>query len=157
MGSDLRLTGLASGMDWQPIVEKLLELEAIPKRRLETQKTENEAKVSDLGVLKSQLDSLKSAAQALQDESLFNSRSVQIKTENSGLTANASTGAITGSFSIEVESLASPTEISSKNRTSQKLASSINLSDKLSDLPLHSAITPGTITISSKKIIYVII
>ena len=38
MGSDLRLTGLASGMDWQPIVEKLLELEAIPKRRLETQK-----------------------------------------------------------------------------------------------------------------------
>ena len=150
MGSDLRLTGLASGMDWQPIVEKLLELEAIPKRRLETQKTENEAKVSDLGVLKSQLDSLKSAAQALQDESLFNSRSVQIKTENSGLTANASTGAITGSFSIEVESLASPTEISSKNRTSQKLASSINLSDKLSDLPLHSAITPGTFTISGK-------
>ena len=73
-------------------------------------------------MLKSQLDSLKSAAQALQDESLFNSRSVQIKTENSGLTANASTGAITGSFSIEVESLASPTEISSKNRTSQKLA-----------------------------------
>jgi flagellar capping protein FliD len=150
MGSDLRLTGLASGMDWQPIVEKLLELEAIPKRRLETQKTENEAKVSDLGVLKSQLDSLKSAAQALQDESLFNARSVQIKTENSGLTANASTGAITGSFSIEVESLASPTEISSKNRTSQKLASSINLSDRLSDLPLHSAITPGTFTISGK-------
>ena len=150
MGSDLRLTGLASGMDWQPIVEKLLELEAIPKKRLESQKSENEAKVSDLGVLKSQLDSLKSASSALQDKSLFNARSVQIKSPNSGLVANASTGALTGNFSITVESLASSTEISSKNRTSQRLASPIDLSDKLSDLPLHSPITTGTFTISGK-------
>ena len=42
MGSDLRLTGLASGMDWQPIVDKLLELEAIPKKRLESQKNRRE-------------------------------------------------------------------------------------------------------------------
>ena len=41
MGSDLRLTGLASGMDWQPIVDKLIELEAIPKQRLEREKEEN--------------------------------------------------------------------------------------------------------------------
>ena len=150
MGSDLRLTGLASGMDWEPIVQKLLELEAIPKKRLESQKSENEAKVSDLGVLKSQLDSLKSASSALQDESLFNARSVHIKNSNSGLVANASTGALTGNFSITVESLASSTEISSKNRTSQRLASPIDLSNKLSDLPLHSPITTGTFTISGK-------
>ena len=150
MGSDLRLTGLASGMDWEPIVQKLLELEAIPKKRLESQKSENKAKVSDLGVLKSQLDSLKSASSALQDESLFNARSVHIKNSNSGLVANASTGALTGNFSITVESLASSTEISSKNRTSQRLASPIDLSDKLSDLPLHSPITTGTFTISGK-------
>ena len=150
MGSDLRLTGLASGMDWQPIVEKLLELEAIPKKRLESQKAENEAKVSDLGVLKSQLDSLKNASSALQDQSLFNARSVRIKTADSGLTATASTGAITGDFTIEIESLASSSEISSKNRTSQRLANSINPSDKLSDLALHSSITAGTFTISGK-------
>ena len=77
MGSDLRLTGLASGMDWQPIVEKLLELEAVPKKRLEAQKKENEAKVSDLGLLKSQLDTLKGASAALQNEDLFESRSIQ--------------------------------------------------------------------------------
>jgi len=125
MGSDLRLTGLASGMDWQPIVDKLLELEAIPKTRLESQKAENKAKVSDLGILKSQLDSLKSASSALQDESLFFARSVRIKTQDSGLVASASTGAITGDFTLEVESLATATEISSKNRTSHRLANSI--------------------------------
>jgi flagellar capping protein FliD len=150
MGSDLRLTGLASGMDWEPIVQKLLELEAIPKTRLESQKSENEAKVSDLGVLKSQLDALNSAASTLQDKSLFNARSVLIKNSNSGLVASASTGALTGDFSLKVESLASSTEISSKNRTNQRLANSINLNDKLSDLPLHSPITRGTFTISGK-------
>ena len=150
MGSDLRLTGLASGMDWQPIVDKLLELEAIPKKRLESQKEENKAKVSDLGILKSQLDSLKSASSALQDESLFFARSVRIKTQDSGLVASASTGAITGDFTLEVESLSSATEISSKNRTSHRLANSIDLNDKLSELPLHAPITPGTFTISGK-------
>ena len=150
MGSDLRLTGLASGMDWQPIVDKLLELEAIPKTRLESQKAENEAKVSDLGVLKSQLDTLKGAASDLQNSDLFNSRSVRIKNSNSGLVANASTGALTGDFKIKVESLASSTEISSKNRTSHRLANSIDVNDKLSDLPLHAPITTGTFTISGK-------
>lgn len=150
MGSDLRLTGLASGMDWQPIVDKLLELEAIPKQRLETQKKENDAKVSDLGVLKSQLDSLKSAASALQDQSLFHARSIQIKTPDSGLSATAATNAITGEFTIEVESLASSTEISSKNRTGQRLANQIDPTAKLSDLPLTSPIYPGTFTISGK-------
>jgi flagellar capping protein FliD len=150
MGSDLRLTGLASGMDWQPIVDKLLELEAIPKKRLESQKAENKAKVSDLGILKSQLDSLKSSATALQSESLFNARRVDIKNAGTGLTASASTGAITGNFTVKVESLASSTEISSKNRTAQRLGKAINLDDKLSELPLHSPITPGTFTISGK-------
>lgn len=150
MGSDLRLTGLASGMDWQPIVDKLLELEAIPKKRLESQKVENEAKVSDLGVLKSQLDSLKSASSALHNESLFNARSVELRNENSGLTASAASGALTGSFTVDVESLASSTEISSKNRTGHRLGNSINIDDKLSDLPLHSPISTGTFTISGK-------
>ena len=150
MGSDLRLTGLASGMDWQPIVDKLLELEAIPKKRLESQKDENKAKVSDLGVLKGQLDSLKSASTALQNESIFNARSVEIKNSGSGLVANAATGALTGNFTVKVESLATSTEISSKNRTVQRLGNSIDINDKLSDLPLHSPITAGTFTISGK-------
>ena len=49
-----------------------------------------------------------------------------------------------------MESLASSTEISSKNRTSQRLGKNLNLDDKLADLPLHSPITTGTFTISGK-------
>ena len=150
MGSDLRLTGLASGMDWQPIVEKLLELEAIPKQRLESQKKENDAKVSDLGLLKSQLDTLRSASSALQNDSLYNARSVQLSNQGSGLSVTASTGSLTGKFEIKVEALATSTELSSRNRTSQRLSKSLNLDDQLKDLPLHSSITTGTFTVSGK-------
>jgi flagellar capping protein FliD len=150
MGSDLRLTGLASGMDWQPIVDKLIELEAIPKQRLEREKQENAAKVSDLGTLKSQLTTLQSAASALQNDSLFNSRKVNLADPASGLSASAAVGALTGDFRVQVESLATQTEMSSGNRTSVKLSAGIDVKDKLSNLPLHTSITTGTFTISGK-------
>lgn len=150
MGSDLKLTGLASGMDWQPIVEKLLELEAIPKKRLESEKEENLAKVSDLGVLKSQLDTLKSSASNLQNKDLFYARKVTLGDNESGLIASATTGALTGDFKVEVVSIATPTEISSNFRSNNKLSSGLNLSSKLKDLPLSMSITTGTFTISGK-------
>ncbi len=152
MGSDLRLTGLASGMDWQPIVEKLLELEAVPKKRLESQKKENEAKVSDLGLLKSQLDTLKGTAAALQNKDLFEARKVSKNSGSDGINASAATGAITGEFSISIESLASRTQISSSNRTSSRLSKGIDLDTALRNLPLNSPITTGTFTISGRTL-----
>ena len=65
MGSDLQLTGLASGFDWAPVVEQLIELERIPQKRLEREKQDNEEKMSDLSLLKSQLDTLNGAGKAL--------------------------------------------------------------------------------------------
>ena len=38
MGSDMKLTGLASGFDWQPIVDQLIDLERSSVRRLEREK-----------------------------------------------------------------------------------------------------------------------
>ena len=35
----MRLTGLASGFDWQPLVDRLIELESVPKQRLEAEST----------------------------------------------------------------------------------------------------------------------
>jgi len=152
MGSDLRLTGLASGMDWQPIVEKLLELEAVPKKRLEAQKKENEAKVSDLGLLKSQLDTLKGASTALQNDDLFESRSIQKNSGSDGISASALTGALTGEFTLLVESVASRTQIASSNRSSSRLSKGIDLNQSLRDLPLNSPITTGTFTIAGKTL-----
>ncbi len=46
MGSELALSGLASGFDWQPVVDQLIELEAIPKKRLQLEKQQNDEKMS---------------------------------------------------------------------------------------------------------------
>ena len=54
MGLDLRLSGLASGFDWKPVVEQLIELERIPQKRLVREQDANSAKISELGILKSQ-------------------------------------------------------------------------------------------------------
>ena len=151
MGSDLKLTGLASGFDWQPLVEKLIELESVPKNRLQAEKARNNEKVSELGILKSQLDTLNSAASALQNKDLYNARSVGISESSSkGFTATAAANSLTGDFDLFVQSIASNTEMSSKNRHAGRLASGVNLSTPLKDLPLFSKITTGTFTISGK-------
>ena len=151
MGSDLKLTGLASGFDWQPLVEKLIELESVPKQRLEAEKARNNEKVSELGILKSQLDTLNGAATALQNKDLFNARSVGISSSSSsGFTATAEANSLTGDFDLFVHSLASKTEMTSKNRHPGRLASGINLNTALKDLPIFSKITTGTFTISGK-------
>jgi len=152
MGSDLKLTGLASGMDWAPIVEKLLELEAVPKKRLESQKEENNAKVSDLGLLKSQLDTLKGASASLQNQDLFEARSVQKNFGSEGISATASTGALTGEFTVLVESVSSRTQISSSNRSSSRLSNGIDPSTTLRNLPLNSPISTGTFTVSGRTL-----
>jgi len=151
MGSDLKLTGLASGFDWQPLVEKLIELEAVPKKRLQAEKARNNEKVSELGILKSQLDTLNGSATALQSKDLFNARSVGISSSSSsGFTATAAANSLTGDFDLFVHSLASRTEMSSRNRHPGRLASGVNLNTALKDLPIFSNITTGTFTISGK-------
>ena len=151
MGSEMRLTGLASGFDWQPLVDKLLELESVPKQKLEAEKVQNQAKISELGVLKSRLNTLKSSATALQNEDLFNARSVAISSSSSDdFTATADAGAMTGEFSISIEELASRTEISSKNRNFGRLAGGLDLTASIKDLALFSDISPGTFTIAGR-------
>ena len=151
MGSDLRLTGLASGFDWQPLVDKLIELESVPKQRLQAEKVQNKAKISELGVLKSRLTTLRSSATNLQNEDLFRARSVKIISGNSdSFSANAAAGAMTGDFSVTVETKASKTEMSSRNRNFGRLADGLDLSSKIKDLALFSDITTGTFSIAGR-------
>ena len=151
MGSDMKLTGLASGFDWQPIVDQLIDLERSSVRRLEKEKLENNNKVSELGILKSQLDTLRKTANALNDDNLFNARKVIVNQgANSLFSANADAGALTGEFKIKVHSKATKTTLSSENRTFSKLSGGLDLNTKLIKLPLQTKITAGTFTIAGR-------
>ena len=153
MGSDLQLTGLASGFDWKPVVEQLVELEAIPKQRLQSEKSANESKVSDLGLLKSQLDALNGAAGALNNDDLYEGRKVGMDSVSAAiLSASAKAGALTGDYVVSVYSIGTQTEMSSKNRVPGGLGAGLTLSEKLNELPLQTAITTGTFTIAGKTL-----
>ena len=153
MGSDLQLTGLASGFDWKPVVEQLVELEGIPKQRLQSEKSANESKVSDLGLLKSQLDALNGAAGALNNDDLYEGRKVGMDSISAAiLSASAAAGALTGDFVVSVYSIGTQTEMSSKNRVPGGLGAGLTLSEKLNELPLQSSITTGTFTIAGKTL-----
>jgi len=93
MGSDLQLTGLASGFDWKPVVEQLIELEAIPKARLQSEKSANESKISDLGLLKSQLDAQR---KNLAEQKLEKSKKITKKGSIIGSVASKVTSPLTG-------------------------------------------------------------
>jgi flagellar capping protein FliD len=156
MGSELALSGLASGFDWQPVVEQLIELEGIPKKRLQLEKQQNDEKMSELGLLKGQLDTLKSAATALQDDDLFEARKGSLDADaGKFMSANIKSGAMTGSYKIEVSLLGSSTLMSSIRRRPLGLGKSLGnmaagLNTALKDLPLQTAITKGTFTVSSR-------
>ena len=153
MGADLQLTGLASGFDWAPVVDQLIELERIPQQRLEREKQGNEEKMSDLTVLKSQLDTLNSAGKALQNDDLFQARKITFDSDSlNGLSASAEAGALTGEFTVSVFSKGTQTEMSSKNRVPDGLGAGLTTSTALKDLPLQTAITKGTYTISGKTL-----
>ena len=154
MGSDLQLTGLASGFDWKPVVEQLVELEAIPKKRLQSEKSSNEGKISDLGLLKSQLDTLNGASKALSNEDLYDARKITLDSDSAAvLSASAAAGTLTGTYKVEVVSLASNTQMTSENRIVNGLGNSLQshlASTPLSDLPLQSDITAGTFSIGGR-------
>ena len=153
MGSDLQLTGLASGFDWKPVVEQLIALEGIPKTRLQSEISANEEKISDLGLLKSQLDALNGAATTLESEDLYEARKIGMDSISAALiSATAKAGALTGDYVVSIYSIGTQTEMSSKNRVPGGLGAGLDLNKNLSELPLQTAITTGTFSIAGKTL-----
>jgi flagellar capping protein FliD len=97
----LQLSGLASGMDWQSVVEQLMELERFPIRRMEAEKALNDQKNIELSILSSKLDQVSSAADKLTDSSLWNARSVALSDSDTSLiSVSAGTGTLTGEYVV---------------------------------------------------------
>ena len=72
--------------------------------RLEAEKIENQGKISELGVLKSRLNTLKHPLH-IAGRGFVRARSVGISPSSSkGFSANAEAGALTGEFEVRVES-----------------------------------------------------
>lgn len=105
------ITGIGSGIDINSIVKALVDAERAPKQaQLDRLEKTTTSRISALGSLRSVVGELSSTLQNLNKLSAFQKNS--ISSSNTGvLTATAGTTVTPGSFSLQVEQLASSSKI----------------------------------------------
>ena len=102
MGS-ITFGGLATGMDTNSIIDKLVQIQSVPLMRLQNQQSACNTQISLLADLASRLNDLKAAASNLASSGAM---SFQTTSTNDSFSAAPGTGASAGSFTVQVESLA---------------------------------------------------
>src|SRR5690606_2849189 len=100
----LQLAGLASGFDWQSLVDSLISLERTPTSRMETAQVRNPRKHSQLTEPGTRMRALGPHNDALSNGARFTSRTVT--SSGSGCSLRAATDTATGSQPIKVTRLA---------------------------------------------------
>jgi len=70
-GSGIGISGLASGIDTNALIQKLVQLESIPIQQLQAKKTSDQDKLAAVGHLKSLVTDLQTKAKAMADQSAF--------------------------------------------------------------------------------------
>ncbi len=131
MAGTSMVSGLASGLDWQKIIEQLRALEHKRIDLIESRKKTYEDKLSAWQAINTKLLSLKTAAGKINRPTYFNLFNVSLSSNTATeaeeiLSATTTTSAAPGSFQIKVISLASAQKLSSTSFASQTTA--LNLS-----------------------------
>jgi flagellar hook-associated protein 2 len=103
-------SGVGSGLDVETIITKLMAVEKAPLNALETKKTTYNSEISALGKIKSDLSALQDAVQAFSTSSGVNAFSAAVA-DDTVATASASSSAIGGSYTLEVQQLASANKL----------------------------------------------
>ena len=99
-------SGVGSGLDIAGLVSKLVQAEGQPKSvRLDVKEAAAQAKLSALGTLRSALAEFQSAVGKLKDIDEFRGRSVAA-TSDAFVSVTATSAALPGDYTIEVERLA---------------------------------------------------
>jgi len=108
--------GLISGINYQDLVSKLISLERRPVTLLQNRKLDIQTKMGALDSLSIKLSSLKSASEALDDESMFNTKSIEVTSSGTDtyLSATTTSGAAAGSYTVYVDQLAQAHKIASQ-------------------------------------------
>lgn len=106
-GLDMSISGLASGFDWKSVVDQLTAVERTPQNTVRIEQSNLAKRRDALGQITSQLNDLQTKAAALGESSLYTRRSAN-SSDPTIASVSATTGAVTGSYSINVATLATP-------------------------------------------------
>ncbi len=106
------VSGLATGLDTDSIISKIMDLERRPETLLKNRESAFQAKITGIGTLKGALSSFQSAVQALEDSDNFTSYSIKSSNRDI-LTASSSGTPSVGQYQITVTQLAQAQQLRS--------------------------------------------
>lgn len=101
----LSFSGLSSDIDYQSIIDKLVEVESYSVNRMETWKEEWQEKIDALNTLNTMLEDFRTSVAAMDKLTTFRTKTATSSNETV-LTASAATGAASGTHSVLVNQLA---------------------------------------------------
>lgn len=146
------LSGLASGFDWQSLVDQLVEVERVPQQRLLTEQNLLNQRNNAYTSVKTQLSTLNTRINTLKGTALFDSRAAN-SSSTSIATASVLGGAPIGQFKFNVSQLAT----TAKQVGASNVGATLNATNDVSGLTLanakfSTAVTAGTISVNGKQI-----
>src|SRR6478672_327016 len=106
--------GIGSGLDVAGLVTKLVAAEKAPRQAQITRaQTDTVTDISALATLKNALSTFNDSLGSLKTEDVFSARSATSSAPDL-FTASATSGAVSGSYDVEIEQMASAQQIASK-------------------------------------------
>jgi len=144
----LQLSGLASGLDWQSIVDKLMEIESVSVTRLEKEKTTNTSRNDALSGLNTKMEALQDAVNALNNKSLYTKRGATSSLTGSTWSLSAADSTATGSYKVNVSQLATSAQL----QGAKNLSKPLDPSSLVSALSTGTAITAGEFSVNGAKV-----
>lgn len=114
-GSALQVTGLASGLNTDQIVQELMAIQSQPVTNMQHRQTVLQDQVAELQAIQTALQKVATDAQALQDPSLFANTQTVTSTDPTTVSAaatNAGAGAAVGGYGVAVTALATSEQTS---------------------------------------------
>jgi flagellar hook-associated protein 2 len=146
------LTSSAYGsFDWQTMVDQLIKVDGTPITKLQNEETANKDKIKSLADLDTELSILQDDAQALSSPTLFTGRTVAVS--GSGWTPTVTNGAVTGTYAIRVDHLATAARRNGASHIAAGLSDSDNVDDlTLATLPTATTVKAGTFTVDGRQI-----
>ncbi len=150
-----QISGLASGLDWQSLVTKLIAAEAVPQNTLRNEKSVGQQKTNVLEALKTSLTALQTSVKALSGStgSVFAGRTATVANSASGWTASADAATEVGSHSIQVTQLATKAQLAGTAGQGKALSTTSNVSGlTIATLPIATPITAGQFTVNGVRV-----
>lgn len=149
---EFRLSGLATGFDWESVVEQLTEVERAPQRRLRLEQSTLLQRNTAYGKILDQLKTLKAKVDALKEASLFSVRQTRVGDPDI-LSATAGSNTALGVYSFNIIQLATASVQRGTANVGKGLSETNDVSGLvLSGAPFSTAITAGTFTVNGKQV-----